>query len=103
MERKKTKRLQANGWQIGSATDFLNLSPEEAALLDTKLALGQALKQRRLKQHLSQQALAQQLKSSQSRVAKMEAGDASVSLDLLFKSLFRSGATQKDVAKAMLG
>jgi predicted XRE-type DNA-binding protein len=102
MERNKAKRLQAQGWQMGSAADFLGMSAQETALMETKLALGNALKCWRQRQHLSQQALAQQLGSSQSRVAKMEAGDPSVSLDLLFKSLYSAGATHKDVAKAIL-
>ena len=37
--------------------------------------------------------------SSQSRVAKMEAADASVSVDLLIRSLLKLGAARKDLAK----
>jgi phage-related protein len=99
----KTKRahLAAAGWRIGSAADFLELSAEEAAFVETKLALSESLRARRAAQHLSQAALAKRLKSSQSRVAKMEAADPTVSVDLLLRGLFALGATPKDVAKAL--
>ena len=41
--------------------------------------------------------MARKLKSSQSRVAKMEAGAADVSLDLLFRGFFALGGTLKDL------
>ena len=76
-------------------------TPEEAAFLETKLALSESLRTRRTAQRLSQAALAKRLKSSQSRVAKMEAADPTVSVDLLLRGLFALGATPKDVAKAL--
>jgi hypothetical protein len=99
----KTKRaaLSTAGWRTGSAADFLGLSAEEAAFVETKLALSASLRTRRAAQHLSQAALAKRLKSSQSRVAKMEAADPTVSVDLLLRGLFALGATPKDVAKAL--
>jgi hypothetical protein len=39
--------------------------------------------------------------SSQSRIAKMEAADSSVWLDLLIRSLLTLGATTKDIARAL--
>ena len=41
------------------------------------------------------------LKSSQSRVAKMEKGDPTVSVDLLVKSLIAMGANKESIAKAI--
>ncbi len=99
MQAGKRKKLEAAGWKVGTAVDFLGLSQSEATYIGMKLALGQSLKQRRLKHNLSQIALAKLLSSSQSRVAKMEAGDPSVSVDLLLKSLLMLGATHKDVAR----
>ena len=101
MNKTKQAKLEAHGWRVGSAADFLNLSPEEAAFVETKLALSQSLRDRRAKQHVTQTALAKRLKSSQSRVAKMEAADASVSVDLLLRALYALGATPRDVAKAL--
>ncbi len=101
MDKVKRKRLEAEGWRVGSAAEFLGLSPEESALVETRLALGSSLKQRRIRQRLTQSTLAKKLKSSQSRVAKMEAGDPSVSLDLLVRALFSLGASRVEVAAAM--
>ena len=101
MRQSKRKALEAKGWQFGSADDFLGLSEEELVLIDLKIALGSALKQRRQKKRLTQKAAAEAIASSQSRVAKMEAGDPSVSIDLLVKSMITLGASRKDVAKAI--
>ena len=101
METRKRKRLEAAGWRVGSAADFLELSPEEAALVETRLTVSGALKQRRLRQGVTQAALAKKLRSSQSRVAKMEAGDPSVSLDLLLRAFFATGATKHDLGRVL--
>src|SRR5215472_13836328 len=91
----------SRGWRVGSAADFLQLTPEEAAFVETKLALSESLRKRRTAQKISQTALAKRLKSSQSRVAKMEAADATVSIDLLLRGLFALGAKPRDVATAI--
>lgn len=101
MNAAKRKRLEAVGWSVGSTADFLELSPEEAAFVELKIRLSESLKRRRKTQKLSQDALARKLKSSQSRVAKMEAGDPTVSIDLLIRALLATGATQRDLAKAV--
>ena len=101
MKKSKRARLEAHGWRFGSAADFLALTTEEAASVETKLALSQTLRNRRTAQHLSQSALAKRLNSSQSRVAKMEAADATVSVDLLLRALFALGAKPRDVALAI--
>jgi len=101
MKKRKRAQLEAHGWRVGSAAEFLALSPEEAALVETKLALSRSLRARRTKKRLSQTALARYLKSSQSRVAKMESADPSVSVDLLLRALFALGATRRDIAKAL--
>jgi len=103
MTRRQSKRkaLEKKGWKTGSASEFLELSDEELAVIELKLALGSALKQRRQKKRLTQSAFAKAIASSQSRVAKMEAGDPSVSLDLLVKSMLSLGATRRDVANAI--
>ena len=98
----KRKALEKKGWKIGSAADFLELSDAELALISVKLALAQALKVRRQKKRVTQTELAEAISSSQSRVAKMEACDPSVSLDLLVKSMLALGATPRDVANAIV-
>ena len=98
----KMKRLRAAGWKAGGAAEFLGLSEAEAALVELKLALVAALRAMRQKRGLSQTDLAQRLRSSQSRVAKIEAGDATVSLDLIVRALLAAGASRKDVQKAFV-
>ncbi len=101
MDTKKRNRLEAAGWKIGSTKDFLRLSDEEKTLVDLRVALGSSLKQQRTRKRLSQTELAKQLGSSQSRVAKMEAGDPSVTLDLQIRALVSLGATRKEIARAV--
>ncbi len=97
----KQKKLEKAGWKIGTTAEFLELSPEESSYVEMKLALSLSLRKRRMEQKLSQVALAAKIDSSQSRVAKMESGDPSVSIDLLMKSLLALGATKKDVARVI--
>ena len=100
MNSARLKRLKAGGWKVGTTKDFLGLSDQEAALVEVKLSLIEALKKSRQKRHLSQIDLAQRMGSSQSRIAKIEAGDSSVSLDLIVRALIAADATQQDIRKA---
>jgi len=102
---KKSKRdkLKAAGWAVGSVQQFLGLSDTDAALIEMKLSLSRSLRDRRQRRGVSQVELAKRLRSSQSRVAKMEAGDPSVSMDLLVSSLLVVGASAADLAKAIRG
>lgn len=99
MDARKRKRLEANGWAVGDASDFLELTPEEARFIELKLALSESLKAERVKQRVTQTALAKMIGSSQSRVAKMEAGDPTVTVDLLLKALLTLGVTKKQLSK----
>ncbi|MGI8509053.1 MAG: helix-turn-helix transcriptional regulator [Gemmatimonadaceae bacterium] len=101
MDAKKRKRLEAAGWTVGDAAAFLTLTPEESALVEMRLALSRSLRERRMAAGLTQTELAKQLGSSQSRVAKLEAGDVSVSLELLIRALLSAGASRKDIAHAL--
>ena len=98
MNKNKRERLRRAGWTVGNVTEFLGLTEAEAALVELKLTLSRRLKERRARSRLSQGQLAKLLGSSQSRVAKMEAGDPSVSIDLLIRSLLTIGATRKELA-----
>jgi hypothetical protein len=101
MRRDKRSRLERKGWRVGSVQQFLGLSEEEMAYVELRLRLADSLRKRRQRSNLSQVALAQLIGSSQSRVAKMESGDPSVSLDLLVRSLLALGATNRDLALAI--
>lgn len=101
MEKAKRKRLEVSGWKVGSATEFLELSPVEAELVEMKLALSSRLRKTRERRRLSQTDLADRMGSSQSRVAKMEAGDPGVSIDLLLHGLLAAGASRQEIASAI--
>lgn len=101
MKQAKQRKLQAKGWKVGSAIDFLELSPAEEIFIEMKLSLCRRLKDMRKNKCMSQVNLAKLIQSSQSRVAKMEAGSESISIDLLIKSLLALGASQQDLARAI--
>ncbi len=102
MKAAKAKRLSAAGWKIGSAKEFLRLSDQEAALVEVKLCLMDALRQTRRKRGISQIELAKRMGSSQSRIAKIEAGDPSVSLDLILRALVASGASRREIQDTLV-
>ena len=101
MKLEKKKNLAAAGWRIGSADEFLGLTAEESALVNMRLSLAKTLKGRRTRLGLSQIELARRLGSSQSRVAKMEAAERNVSLDLLVRAMLATGAKPKEVGHAL--
>jgi predicted XRE-type DNA-binding protein len=101
MNRARKARLAAGGWRIGSAAEFLGLSKEEAAFVEMKLALARCLRDLRIRRKLSQARVAELVGSSQSRVAKMESGDPSVTIDLLLRSVLAVGASPGEVARAL--
>jgi predicted XRE-type DNA-binding protein len=101
MDKAKRKRLEASGWKVGTTREFLDLTPEDEAYIELKLELAKNLQKRRLEKKLTQVELARLLKSSQSRIAKMEAGDPTVSVDLLVRSLLALGTSRKSLLRAL--
>jgi len=101
MDKRKRDKLAKKGWTVGSAAEFPDLSREESAYIEMKLALSEKLRQRRQRNKLTQAELAKAIHSSQSRVAKMEAGDPTVSIDLLVKSLLALGVSKKELGRAI--
>ncbi|PYT33591.1 MAG: transcriptional regulator [Acidobacteria bacterium] len=101
MKKDKRARLERAGWKVGTVRELLGLSRAEEALVELKLILSRGLRERRTRRRLTQAQLARLLKSSQSRVAKMEAGDPSVSIDLLIRSLLAMGTTQRELAQVI--
>ena len=101
MRNDKRRRLERAGWAVGDAGNFLQLTDDERRFIETKLALATGLRQRREHLGLTQTEMARRCGSSQSRVAKMEAADQTVSTDLLLLSLFRLGASRRDIARLL--
>lgn len=100
MEKSKRQHLEKKGWKVGTVSEFLDLTPEEAALIEIKLALSRYLKERR-QQAMTQTELAEKLHSSQPRIAKAENGDASVSIELLIRAILATGATPQEIGQAI--
>lgn len=101
MNKEKQERLEKAGFKLGSVQEFLELTHEEAAYIEVKLALAKTLAVQRKKTNNTQLSLAKKIHSSQSRVAKMEAGDPSVSLDLIVHALFAMGCTPRQLGSAL--
>ncbi len=102
MDIEKRKSLEAAGWKVGDASDFLGLTSAETELVELKTRLALFAKEQRKTNQLSQETLAHKIGSSQSRVAKIESGDPSVSLDLIVKALLSAGTTRQELAQAIL-
>ncbi|MBK9967257.1 MAG: XRE family transcriptional regulator [Holophagales bacterium] len=103
MERKKRERLLAAGWKVSTAAEFLDLSPEEEALVEARIALTRRIRSVREEKGMTQVQVARLIGSSQSRVAKMEAADRTVSIDMMMRTLFRLGQTPRQVGRALAG
>jgi DNA-binding XRE family transcriptional regulator len=101
LKNKRTKSKTKERWIEGSVQEFLQLSKAEMEFIEMRLAISRLLKVVRQEHKMTQQAAAAKLHTSQSRLAKMESGDSSVSLDLLCKSLFSLGGSRKKLVKAI--
>ena len=100
MEEAKKRCLEEKGWKVGTVSEFLDLTPEETALIEIKLALCRHLKERR-QRAMTQTELAEKLHSSQPRIAKAENGDASVSIELLIRAMLATGATPQEIGQVI--
>ena len=97
----KKRKLAAAGWKETTVKEFLDLSEADMQYIEIKLSLSRSFRELRQRRHLTQMKAATLLKTSQSRLARMEAGDPTVSLDLLVRGLFALGATRKELAEAV--
>ncbi|MFH7029444.1 MAG: helix-turn-helix domain-containing protein [Heteroscytonema crispum UTEX LB 1556] len=100
MDEAKRKLLEPKGWKVGTVSKFLELTKEETALIEIKLALSRNLKERRQKL-MTQTELAEKIQSSQPRIAKAENGEASVSIELLIRGILATGATPQEIGQVI--
>ncbi|WP_407890267.1 helix-turn-helix domain-containing protein [Scytonema sp. NUACC26] len=100
MDRDKKERLEAKGWKVGTVSEFLELTPEETALVEIRLALSRTLNERR-QRLMTQAELADKIHSSQPRIAKAENGDVSVSIELLIRAILATGATPQEIGQVI--
>jgi transcriptional regulator with XRE-family HTH domain len=103
MDPERRRELEGYGYVVTTAAEWLGLSKAESDFIDICLSLRHLIRFARERAGLTQAQAARRLKSSQSRVSKMEAGDPSVSLDLLVTSALTLGATRQEVATAVAG
>lgn len=99
MKADKRRKLEANGWSVTNADDFLELTSADRSYLDLRQKLARGLREQRKAVKLTQVVAAKKMRTSQSRLAKMEAGDPSVSVDLLVNAYFALGADTAKLAK----
>ncbi len=92
------KHLEKAGFTVETdAAEFLGLDAAERELVALRLAAARAVRAARAARNMTQEELAKAIKSSQSRIAKIEATAADVSLDLSFRALFAAGGSFGDV------
>ncbi|MDP9193344.1 MAG: helix-turn-helix domain-containing protein [Acidobacteriota bacterium] len=101
MKSEKRRKLEAAGWRVGDAREFLDLTSDESAFVEIKLALARRVRELREERNWTQAEFAKRVGSSQSRVAKMEAADPTVSVDLLVRSLLAAGADRQDLGRVV--
>ena len=101
MKAEKRRKLEDAGWRVGNAADFLELTADEAEFVEIKLALARRLRQLREEHNWSQAEFARRVGSSQSRVAKMEAADPTVTVDLLVRSLLAVGTDRRELGRVV--
>src|SRR5260370_20736890 len=88
MNSTKKTRLEAAGWKVGTAAEFLGLNKQEAAFVEMKLPRARCLHALRIRRKLSHSRVAEFVGSSQSRVAKMESSAPYVTVDPPMRTAF---------------
>jgi hypothetical protein len=91
MNAARRKALEAAGWKVGDAAEFLEMSAEERQLLDARVSIALAIRRQREALDLTQKELGVRLKTTQPRVAKIERAASDVSLDQLVRAFTAAG------------
>ena len=100
-EARKAARFESAGWKTVTVQGFLGLSDDDMAIIEVKVALAKRLRAQRTRAGLSQVEVAKIVRSSQPRVAKMEAADRTVSIDLLVKALVKTGVSVQEIGRSL--
>jgi DNA-binding XRE family transcriptional regulator len=99
MDKKTRQRLEKAGFVVTDTKDFLGLTEEEDRLIRARVALAQAVRELRKRRHITQAQLAKAMRSTQARVAKIEAGSPEVSVDLMIRAMFALGTSLEDLGE----
>jgi len=97
MDSAEKKRLEADGWKFGTVAEFLEMTPEEAELMELRHTVRMRVREARLAQGITQGELAKRLKTSQPRIVALEGTATDVGLELGFRALFALGVKSSDV------
>jgi hypothetical protein len=93
MTEQEKKNLEAAGWKVGDVDEFLELTPEETAIVEMRVALAKALQQRQLKFRAA--------KPVPTRRKSTNKGESSESIDSMIRSLLVLGASRREIAAAI--
>ncbi len=103
MDEAKRARLKAKGWVETTVDQLFGLDEVDRQVVELRVRLAREVRRRRELAGLSQSGLAARIESSQPRVAKIEGGQAGVSLDLLVSAFFATGGSLDDLASVVAG
>jgi hypothetical protein len=91
MSKAERRALEAAGWKFGDYGDFLGLSDAERQIVELRIRLTRGIREARDRAGMTQADLAAAMKSTQPRVARIEAGGRGVSLDQMMRAYFAAG------------
>ena len=74
MKKTNKDKLKAAGWKVGSTSEFLDLSPDEEAMIEIRHVLANYLREWRTRKNLTQVQLAKAVKSSRAGQLMLGAG-----------------------------
>ena len=102
MEHSNIERLEAEGYTVGNASDFLGLSPVEEAMVETSHVLSTLVRETRTAQGISQVQLAERLGTSQPNIGRLESG-VGTTFDKQFAALYEMGLSPRAIGEAIAG
>ncbi len=95
------KRRKGTTWVETDVQELLDLSAQDLVIVEFRAALALALQQARKRQKLTQETAAKTIGTSQAQVARMEAGQSSITIDRLIKALIALGVSRPTIVKAL--
>lgn len=87
----KQAALEAAGYRLTDAAEFLGLAEDERRIVELRVRLARGVRELRALRQLTQQQLAGRIGSTQARIAKVESG-VGASLELMLRALLALGA-----------
>ena len=97
MNNNAQERLAATGWVETTVAEFLGLSPEEEALVDTGLLLSQLVRETRVARGWSTEQLGQKIGVSAERISELETAPGT-RFELLFQALYAMNVAPREIA-----